>query len=263
MVAMDRLFLQLLLLLSVTSSDDAGPLIEHCEATCDNCQSGWYGNKCTLECTKCQNDKCQKSTGECDNCKHGFYGKRCNETCSPNCRKNTACNRNNGHCDDGCLPRYWGGMCDRNCSQMCNNSVCMHNSGKCHLGCKDGWTGFYCNISCETGCVNKTCAQITDKCIECKNNNGGLCENNEWCLNVCEQCNKDGRCTAKSIGSKEENGTVDESESNVAATVGGVIGAILMVTLLVVVVIVLYRKRRRLEHGSQAPEPEADRLNKL
>ncbi|XP_071088058.1 multiple epidermal growth factor-like domains protein 10 isoform X1 [Haliotis cracherodii] len=213
MMTMEGVIPLLLLLLCFTSAADS-----------QDCPKGRYGISCSLQCTNCQNEKCQKSTGECDNCKHGFYGKRCNETCSPNCRKNTACNRTNGHCDDGCLPSYWGGMCDRNCSQMCNNSVCMHYSGKCHLGCEDGWTGFYCNISCQTVCVNTACAQITDKCIECKNNNGGQCENSKSCFNVCEQCNKDGECTGKR-----------SSESNVAAIVGGVVVAILMVLTVAVV----------------------------
>ncbi|XP_046331294.1 uncharacterized protein LOC124114660 isoform X2 [Haliotis rufescens] len=121
-------------------------------------------------------------------------------------------------------------------------------AGKCHLGCQDGWTGFYCNISCQTVCVNTACSRETNECIECKNYKSGGCENSKSCFNVCEQCNKDGECTAKSIGSSE----------TIVAAIVGVVGAILILLILLVAV-VIYKKwfcKPQGDYGSQEHDAE-------
>lgn len=45
-------------------------------------------------------------------CPTGAFGRNCNETCSINCKKKSICEKDTGHCIDGCAVGWKGDICN-------------------------------------------------------------------------------------------------------------------------------------------------------
>ena len=167
---------------------------------CDaGCLSGFYGDSCTLSCSKkcnygnchvetgkcthgcefmyfgeycekrcpanCDVPGCNSHTGECSkNCVDGFYGANCSKPCSPGC-KNNKCYKSHGACLEGCVSGYYGNECKQNCGENCSDSICSPFDGKCTRGCAAGFYGDFCVYPCKN-CVNSTCDQKNGNCFK-------------------------------------------------------------------------------------------------
>ncbi|KAL4230214.1 hypothetical protein ACF0H5_010599 [Mactra antiquata] len=168
------------------------------------CESGYYGDDCTLACGQClNNETCYGSSGACPNgCKPGWGGQVCKTECNggtygPNCesecgqcRNNTICDIMTGVCPlpDNCEPGYTGDRCDiectngtygLNCSMQCgnciNNTQCTITNGTC-MSCDPGYHGDMCDIECVTPSFGPDCSETCN------------CLNNETCNFVTGVC---------------------------------------------------------------------------
>ncbi|XP_046561332.1 platelet endothelial aggregation receptor 1-like isoform X2 [Haliotis rubra] len=113
--------------------------------SCINCNSGWYGEDCSLQCRKDCPGGCDKEDGHCT-CQEGKYGDYCTDECPSNC-KGIQCNIQNGHCEHGCKAGFHGDFCNHPCGN-CSSGVCSQETGFCD-DCLCGWRGIRCNISCD------------------------------------------------------------------------------------------------------------------
>ncbi|OWF48358.1 multiple epidermal growth factor-like domains protein 10 isoform X2 [Mizuhopecten yessoensis] len=144
------------------------------------CETGKYGDNCTLDCNCTGNTRpdCDISTGDCkckdgwtgqnctDVCDEGFYGHSCENACA--CENNSTCEHVNGTCnctepgwigdtcDTECLEGQYGYYCNQTCS--CSpNATCDPHSGECR--CIAGLTGDNCTEVCDDGYFGADCQQ--------------------------------------------------------------------------------------------------------
>ncbi|XP_059168901.1 receptor-type tyrosine-protein phosphatase alpha-like [Physella acuta] len=139
---------------------------EFCDRVCDKTH---YGPKCQDVCDYCSGGICDNVNGTCDKCDPGRYGERCtpcrNQTygidcrdkCSENCAGAGDCLGYNGTCVDGCQPGYMGDLCNtscpsgyygKNCMSTCSKWCivnetelwCNKTDGLCLMGCRKGYT---------------------------------------------------------------------------------------------------------------------------
>ncbi|ESO84287.1 hypothetical protein LOTGIDRAFT_176188, partial [Lottia gigantea] len=128
---------------------------------CNNCTSGYYGDKCDKPCSTNCNDGCRQSDGYCINgCKPRYRGNTCNRRCQRNCYQ---CQQTGYSCIE-CNPGYWNYQCQNTC-RNCNNR-CQKSNGNCTGGCKKGFWGMKCNVNCNK--CKQGCQQNNGYC-----NNGG------------------------------------------------------------------------------------------
>lgn len=174
--------------------------------TCpEGCQTGWFGSKCNQQCTIPHCLKCQERnyrSAICANCEEGWYKKdgHC-KACSDNCIGGiNSCDKETGHCMDGCTLGWYGRDCSKNCTiencKICTELLFGGPDDDYCKECEKGWFWHY---------KNRTCTPCTDRCFggryECNVTNG-------LCLHGCAdgyygiQCQW--TCSAKCV-----NGTCD------------------------------------------------------
>ncbi|XP_048763407.2 uncharacterized protein LOC125671622 isoform X2 [Ostrea edulis] len=74
------------------------------------CSTGTYGYLCDKTCVKCMDNQCDGFTGVCiKGCKSGWYGDRCDVECPSDCESGSCASGNN--CTR-CLPGYHGIFCN-------------------------------------------------------------------------------------------------------------------------------------------------------
>lgn len=106
----------------------------------------------------CVNSAWDKSDGNCtQGCNHGYWGVSCHLSCTLDCLE-WKCNRNTGHCID-CPPGKWGDVCTKVCPSHCYGEVCNKEDGVCIQGWDVGKFGDTCEDTCSPGCVDQTCDQ--------------------------------------------------------------------------------------------------------
>lgn len=156
-------------------------------SNCDQCSENTYGKNCSLTCQNCNNN-CDPVNG-CIICATGFYGANCQETCPEGCR-DRKCDKNSGICLNGCIDRYMGDNCNRNCS-IENCATCII-SGSSDVSCASCNMGYYMNytyshcMKCPSNCI--TC-ENESKCTGCKPSFSG-----ERCSDDCNKNCVDGLC---------------------------------------------------------------------
>ncbi|XP_078328486.1 uncharacterized protein LOC144623741 [Crassostrea virginica] len=100
-----------------------------CEVEVYGCPSpGYYDENCSLECPQnCQDGYCDIVDGTCFGCLHRYIGPRCTKDCPSG---------------------LYGSNCSQNCSMTCGDpGECDMRTGHCNGGCQVGLTG----AMCETG----------------------------------------------------------------------------------------------------------------
>ncbi|XP_056002260.1 protein draper-like isoform X8 [Ostrea edulis] len=165
---------------------------ELCEVEVHGCSDPtFYGKNCDQPCPdKCQEKRCNISTGHCLGCIPGYQGLRCSQECDGgmygagctqkcgSCLNNKQCHHVNGTCLSGCSSGYQGGHCKENCPSgyfgiNCENSCtvycgrngsCDQTTGICDGGCEEGWSGPLCGTeelsSRVTSCTDDNTATI-------------------------------------------------------------------------------------------------------
>jgi len=158
--------------------------------TCLSCKPGLFGARCGQICSSgCiesmdGNTYCGFDTGFCeiDYCRAGFYLPTCAANCPRNCQVNSIdglkyCDILSGECSHGCLPGFYGTMCNQICSNNCASSyiksstnstvkVCERN-GYCRDGCVTTKYGNVCEKTCLSTCNDDTCARLEGYCLDC------------------------------------------------------------------------------------------------
>ncbi|KAL5005619.1 hypothetical protein ScPMuIL_016777 [Solemya velum] len=118
---------------------------------CKACDLGWFGASCEYKCPEyCDAHGCDKTSGDCSGCQSGWSGAQC--TC------HGACNTNMSHC----APGYRGSVCDKRCPYNCGPEGC-DSSGVCR-GCIQNYYQDQCDRKCGD-CL--TCDQRTGECLSC------------------------------------------------------------------------------------------------
>ncbi|XP_056019220.1 neurogenic locus notch homolog protein 1-like isoform X1 [Ostrea edulis] len=142
------------------------------------CSTGTYGYLCDKTCVKCMDNQCDGFTGVCiKGCKSGWYGDRCDVECPSDCESGSCASGNN--CTR-CLPGYHGIFCNGNCFKNCYN--CTSGSYDCEA-CKPGFYGSYCQYDCSSKCL--TC-DSADSCTSCRESwSGSSCQCNSKCADGC------------------------------------------------------------------------------
>ncbi|KAK3091329.1 hypothetical protein FSP39_018982 [Pinctada imbricata] len=130
---------------------------------CIMCKGRLWGESCTLNCKE-NCDFCNITTGECVECKVGYYGKTCQEKCG-NCQQE-ACDKDTGQCLYQCKDGYFGLKCDNKCLENCTRCSFRDSC----LVCKPGLTGETCDIQCPSICQSCHVDELTNKvmCSQCK-----------------------------------------------------------------------------------------------
>ncbi|XP_062597090.1 multiple epidermal growth factor-like domains protein 10 [Saccostrea cucullata] len=173
---------------SVPDSRDTVPMLEICEVQIFGCQTGLYGENCSLTCDHCMNpSSCDIDSGECDTfgCAHtgllptscrecipGYFGGNCSSFCHANCY-NVSCDQSTGQCNNGCKPGFdglycnqtcrggkYGAGCQEDCGKCHDASPCHHLTGYCNLGCEKGYRGSLCKQTCDPGKFGVNCTSI-------------------------------------------------------------------------------------------------------
>ncbi|XP_056019219.1 protein draper-like [Ostrea edulis] len=151
------------------------------------CKSGWYGDRCDVECpSDCESGSCDRYKGctdchdgynvtNCEKCTLGTYGKNCSLKCV-NCQAGF-CNNVNG-CKQ-CWRGFYGPSCNKPCPEGCRNDECDKKFGLCSVGCKDGYKGSDCQQPCDSQCI--TC-DTNDPCIYCVDGRYG-----QRCERICPE----------------------------------------------------------------------------
>ncbi|XP_062573999.1 receptor-type tyrosine-protein phosphatase F-like, partial [Saccostrea cucullata] len=90
-------------------------------------------------------------------CLIGTFGEDCAKNCSVYCLGGPFCNKQNGHCENGCSPGYRGNLCN----DFCRNGSFGQNCGDdCSAQfCQAGNFGEKCSEICDSNC-NQTCHHI-------------------------------------------------------------------------------------------------------
>ena len=188
------------------------------DGSCSLCKLGFWGNKCTEECSNlCNKNGCNKETGKCVTCIDGYfndekndciecpkncstchslvdcitcidgnYGSACQETCSIHCEGSTCAK--DGKCI--CENKYYGPLCDNNC-KGCSENGCNDKDGICndHYCIDNYYDPRMCNETCSENCENNKCDIFTGECISCSDNKWG-----PYCNYTCSNdCKDDGR----------------------------------------------------------------------
>ena len=84
----------------------SGKCSQHDGSCVGDCVSGHFGDFCNKTCSSnCDQQGCDKQSGRCVNCDQGFYGSRCGLECGQ-C-SDGFCNRDNGACSP-CKARFYG-----------------------------------------------------------------------------------------------------------------------------------------------------------
>ncbi|XP_061190208.1 multiple epidermal growth factor-like domains protein 6 [Saccostrea echinata] len=111
---------------NVLYSGDTVPMLEICEVQIFGCQTGFYGENCSLTCDHCMNpSSCDIDSGECDisgcahaglqpptctTCAPGMFGGNCTGICSVHCHPPASCGFKDGNCT--CEQGWKGSKCD-------------------------------------------------------------------------------------------------------------------------------------------------------
>ena len=153
---------------------------------CVNCDQGFYGSRCGLECGQCSDGSCNRDNGTCSPCKARFYGRECVDNCPQNC-VDISCDQNSGACIGDCASGFYLPQCNTTCPDGCTDS-CDKMNGMCD-SCREGYYGGKCNIGCPVNCKYNICAQFTGECNDCKAGFNGInCEYCDGCLSgICDQ----------------------------------------------------------------------------
>ncbi|XP_056002246.1 multiple epidermal growth factor-like domains protein 10 isoform X2 [Ostrea edulis] len=191
---------------------------ELCEVEVHGCSDPtFYGENCDQPCPdKCQEKRCNISTGYCLGCIPGYQGFRCSQVCDKqayglgcssscgNCSDGEPCHYQNGTCPRGCNAGVYGETCQipcqtgfygKNCGQRCSENCkvtnrCSRFTGECDGGCKPGWKMPTCQRECDGGMYGAGCTQ---KCGSCLNNK--QCHHvNGTCLSGCSSGYQGGHC---------------------------------------------------------------------
>ncbi|XP_056003708.1 multiple epidermal growth factor-like domains protein 6 [Ostrea edulis] len=165
----------------------------------DDCNQGFYGEKCEKNCTNCKYNICDRYQGSCNfGCEPGYYGDLCRDRCPENCINgclnenrcqglcksgyygdacktpcrncvSDSCDSTSGHCTEGCKQGYHGNKCNDRCSVNCRDQACGRRTGACLEGCNDGFYGQTCTELCNPNCKSSSCEQDGGLCLEgCK-----------------------------------------------------------------------------------------------
>jgi len=183
-------------------------------------------------------------------CKAGFWGPLCEKACDEGCAG--GCSREEGVCEEGCVPGMWSEFCDmpcpegtgpagceqqsgmpleceegrrpgvdpkdnspaclKACSENCLEGACGAD-GACSAGCKPGFHGAECQLRCPSGCQGPCDASTTGLADgECSLCQPGL--TGERCDERCHaQCQT---CRQRGAGARGPNGctscSADEPE---------------------------------------------------
>eukprot|EP01012_Entosiphon_sulcatum_P050439 TRINITY_DN6927_c0_g1_i5.p1 TRINITY_DN6927_c0_g1~~TRINITY_DN6927_c0_g1_i5.p1 ORF type:complete len:2425 (+),score=246.00 TRINITY_DN6927_c0_g1_i5:6684-13958(+) len=159
---------------------------------CTNCEPGFFGESCNLECPGGYKTPCNGSGScrdgifgdgkclclsdsvhgfwggsNCDTCIYGFYGSKCLGVCPgyPPCGGNGVCDygrEGSGKCT--CLSGYAGSSCQLQCPTSETGQICGH--GSCNYG-RDGTGKCTCSQNFVTGFWDG------DACDECSPGFGG------------------------------------------------------------------------------------------
>ncbi|XP_076089848.1 uncharacterized protein LOC143061381 isoform X2 [Mytilus galloprovincialis] len=155
------------------------------------CYGGFWGNECNRTCPQnCGypdgNGFCHQPHGTCQTCESGYSGSRCTERCNyENC---SLCQFDVTTCYN-CVDGWYGDHCDKKCPSHCSTKSCLQHTGKCRK-CQNGFYGPYCDGMCRTTC--DTCSDAFT-CDTCKPGfHGENCQ--ELCENNCKTCRRDGKC---------------------------------------------------------------------
>ncbi|XP_062574582.1 multiple epidermal growth factor-like domains protein 10 isoform X1 [Saccostrea cucullata] len=180
-----------------------------CELEVYGCfNNGVYGEDCNQTCSdKCQDRRCNITTGRCLGCIPGYQGARCSQVCDKysyglgctllccNCSDGDPCHHVNGKCLSGCSEGWTGEKCQaecsagfygKNCGQRCSENCFVTNrcdrfTGECMEKCKPGWETPRCTQKCEGFTYGDDCRQICGHCL-----NGSVCHHvNGTCLEGC------------------------------------------------------------------------------
>ncbi|XP_053386861.1 scavenger receptor class F member 1-like isoform X2 [Mercenaria mercenaria] len=148
---------------------------------CTECMSGFWGTQCTSSCGKgCVNNTCLQSgncdckstnfdSGRCRSCIKGKFGVDCDESCPSNCGSCLS----KTHCN-WCKNRYYGSICQFECSVGCSTGTCKKNDGTCS-SCKTGFTGNKCD-SCITAKHGANCDLDCPRSCFCENECTSTCK---------------------------------------------------------------------------------------
>lgn len=134
---------------------------------------------CPENCESCVNKT------YCNSCiDDKFYGDICQNNCSNNCLEQK-CLKDNGTCQ-GCENGYFGNNCSLNCSEKCENKICEQKNGFC-LSCADHtFYGDKCDQKCDETCKDETC-NIDGTCVDCDLDKH-FGENKSFCIDCSEKC---------------------------------------------------------------------------
>ncbi|XP_076463541.1 uncharacterized protein LOC143295800 isoform X2 [Babylonia areolata] len=172
-----------------TWSDPDSNTLNLCEVQIWDCQAGWYGKQCDMNCSVgCEDAVCDRQTGNCSECKADFYGASCHLPCQYQCL-NKECIKDSGLCEvcpgnfqgdtcSDCQAGWYGKQCNITCPVGCEDAVCDRQTGNCSE-CKAGFYGASCNESCQYQCLNNECTRDTGLCEACPENYQG---------NTCSEC---------------------------------------------------------------------------
>lgn len=181
---------------------------EVCELEVYGCREpGNFGEKCSLTCPeRCQEKRCNISTGfylgclpgykgpSCkDECELGYYGKNCDNTCSEYCYETRRCHSVTGKCCDGCKAGWdtdtckekctngtFGPDCRQECGHCLEEDHCNNINGSCLKGCSSGYKGKLCKDRCSAGYFGIKCMQ------QCST----FCKGNATCNHITGVCDE-------------------------------------------------------------------------
>ncbi|XP_046557049.1 multiple epidermal growth factor-like domains protein 10 isoform X1 [Haliotis rubra] len=102
------------------------------------CKPGWTAAHCEDTCRE-RCETCHQFDKTCQQCQPGFYGEACQLECGMNCNQ-THCDMS-GRCDKGCMGGFRGEYCNETCPFNC--LTCSQWQSTCTF-CKQGYTGDQC-----------------------------------------------------------------------------------------------------------------------
>ena len=193
-------------------------------SSCSECQSGYWGLSCQMDCNICENSLCHRQNGCTTGCKTGYYRRselypiycdQCPEKCIT-CTSSTKCSI--------CVQDYTGTTCQHDC-RSCNGKLCDYDTGECSFICtttqffdqtrtqcidcpvncihctsssycsicKNGHWGTTCESPCSQNCIGNICSKYNGRCNGCKDGFFGFtCS--DMCLLTCKTCTQYSFC---------------------------------------------------------------------
>ncbi len=114
---------------------------------------------------------------------------------SDDCPENCESCVNKTYCNSCIDDKFYGDICQNNCSNNCLEQKCLKDNGTCQ-GCENGYFGNDCSLNCPKNCENKICEQSSGFCLSCTNRTFYGDECDQKCDETCkdETCNIDGTC---------------------------------------------------------------------